>query len=71
MYKVSFSYMLAERFGQDPLEIYFCKRDPPGAWKDNLPFYGYAKCFWNQKVFKPVTTGNVRDENIKFQSEPV
>ena len=29
MHKVS--YVLAERFSQDPLEIYFSKHYPPGA----------------------------------------
>ena len=48
------SYVLAERFSQDPLETYFCRQHPPGAWKDKLPAYdfGYANIFWNQKVFK-------------------
>ena len=26
------SDMLAERFSQDPLENYFCKQHPLGAW---------------------------------------
>ena len=49
MHKIS--YVLAERFSQDPLETYFCKQHPRGAWKDNLLFYdfGYANTFWNQK----------------------
>ena len=38
------SDVFAERFSQDPLETYFCKQHPPGAWKDKLPLYdcGYA-----------------------------
>ena len=65
------SDMLAERFGQNPLESYFCKERPPGAWKDKLPLYdfGYANTFQNQEVFKPTATGKVRDENINFESD--
>ena len=37
MHKVS--YVLAERFSQDPLETYFWKQHPPGAWKDKPPLY--------------------------------
>ena len=29
---------------------------------------GYTKTFQNQKVFKPIVTGKVRDENINFES---
>ena len=41
-----------------------------GAWTDKLPLYdfGYAKTFQNQKVFKPIAIGKVRDENINFES---
>ena len=59
--------MLAERFNQDRLETNFCKYHPPGVWKDNLPLYGFDNTFWNQKVFKLIATGNIRDENIKFE----
>ena len=60
--------MLAERSRQDPLETYFYKQHPPGAWKDNLPLYdfGYSNTFQNQIAFKTIATGSVRDENIKF-----
>ena len=60
------SDVLAERFSQDPLETYFCKQHPSGASLDKLPLYdfGYAKNFRKQKVFKPIATGKVRDENI-------
>ena len=63
--------MLAEILSQDPLETYFCKQHPPGAWKDKLPLYdfGYANIFRKQKVFKPITTGNVRNENTIFESD--
>ena len=64
-------YVLAGRFSQDPLETCFCKQHPPGAWKDKLPLYyfGYANIFRNQKVFKPIRTGKVRDENLqKFRA---
>ena len=69
MYKVS--YVLAEQFNQDPLETYFWKQTTHGAWKDNLSFYDfrYANTFKNQKVLKAMTTDNVRDENIKFDSD--
>ena len=69
MYEVS--YLLFERFSQDPLETYFCKQHSPRAWNDNLPFYdfGYANTFWNQTVFKLIATGSVWDENIKFESD--
>ena len=68
MHKVS--YVLAERFSQDPLETYFRKQHPSGA-KDKLPLYdfGYDNIFGNQKVFKPISTGKVRDENIVFESD--
>ena len=66
MHKVS--YMLVERFSQDPLETYFWKQHPPGAWKDQSPLYdfGYANSFRNQKVFTPIATGHVKDEKYKF-----
>ena len=64
------SDVLAERFSQDPLETYFCKQHPPGAWIDKRPLYdfAYAKTFRNQKVFKPIATGKVGGENINFES---
>ena len=39
--------------------------------KNKLPLYdfGYAKIFRNQEVFKPITTGKVKDENIVFESD--
>ena len=60
----------AEGFSQDPLETYFCKQHSPGAWIDKLPLYdfGYAKTFQNQKVFKPIAIGKVRNRNINFES---
>ena len=65
------SDVLAERFSQNPLETYFCKQHFPGAWKAKLTFYdfGYANTFRNQKVFKPIAAGKVREENITFESE--
>ena len=41
------------------------------AWKDNLPLYDfdYANTFRNQKVFKPIAAGNVRDKNVNFESD--
>ena len=65
------SFVLVERFIQDPLETYFCKQHSPGGWKANLLFYDfdYTNTMWNQKVCKPIATGNVRGENIKFESD--
>ena len=62
--------MLAERFSQDPLEMYFCKQHPPAAWKDTLHLHGfsYTNTFQNQISFKHIATGSVRDENKKFES---
>ena len=67
MHKVS--YVLAERFSQDPLETYFRKQHPSGAKDKPLYDFGYANIFGNQKVFKPISTGKVRDENIVFESD--
>ena len=60
-------YVLIKRFGQDPLETYFCKQHPHGPWKDKLPLYNvdYANNFRNQKLFKPVATGKVGDKNLE------
>ena len=62
MHKVS--YVLAERFSQDPLETYFCKQHPSRARKENLLLddFGYANTFRNQIAFKPTVTGSARDE---------
>ena len=62
--------VLTEIFSQDPLETYFWKQHPPGAWIDKLPLYdfGYVKTFRNQKVSKAIATGKVKDENIDFES---
>ena len=68
------SDVLSERFSQDPLETYFCKQHPPGAWQDKLPSYdsGCAKNFhlhFCKKFSKPITAGKVRDEKINFESD--
>ena len=65
------SYVLGERFSQDPFETYFHKQHLSGAWKDNLSLYesGYANTFRNWKVIKSIVTGNVRDENMNFESD--
>ena len=59
------SDVLAERLSQNPLETYFCKQHPNGAWIDKLPLYefGYAKTFRNQKVFR------LKDKNMNFESD--
>ena len=65
------SDVLTERFSQDPLESYFCKKHPPGTSKVKLPLcdFSYANTFWIQNVFKPISTVKVRDENINFESD--
>ena len=68
MHKVS--YVLAERFCQDPLENYFGKQRSSGARKDNPSLYEFGSndnTIRNQKVFKPISTGNIRDEHINFE----
>ena len=71
MHKVS--YVLAERLSQDSLETYFGKQHPSGACKDNLPLYitlvMTTLFVRKQNVFKPTATGNVRDENINFETD--
>ena len=64
------SYVLTERFCQDPLENYFGKQRSSGARKDNPSLYDFGyngNTIRNQKVFKPIATGNVRDEHINFE----
>ena len=68
MHKVS--YVLTERFCQDPLENYFGKQRSSGARKDNPSLYEFGSddnTIRNQKVFKPIATGNIRDEHINFE----
>ena len=70
------SYVLTKRFCQDPLENNFGKQRSSGARKDNLFLYDFGyngNTIRNQKVFKPIATGNVRDEHINFEidTEPV
>ena len=61
------SDVLAERFSQGLLETFFCKQYPPGDWIVKLPLYDFAKTFQNQKVFKPIATGKVKNKNINFE----
>ena len=70
------SYVLTERFCQDPLENYFGKQCSSGARKDNPSLYDFGyndNTIRNQKVFKPIATENVRDKHINFEidAEPV
>ena len=68
MHKVS--YVLTERFCQDPLENYFGKQRSSGARKDNPSIYNFGyndDTVRNQKVFKPIATGNVGDEHINLE----
>ena len=74
MHKVS--YVLTERFCQDPLENYFGKQRSSGARKDNPSLYDFGyndNTIRNQKVFKPIATSNLHDEYINFEidTEPV
>ena len=68
MHKVS--YVSTKRFCQHPIENYFGKQRSSGAHKKN-PFlydFGYNdNTIRNQKVFKPIAIGNVRDEYINFE----
>ena len=70
------SYVLTGRFCQDLLENYFRKQSSSGARKDNPPHYDFGyndNTIKNQKVFKPIATGNLCDEhmNSKIDTEPV
>ena len=67
MYKVL--YVVAKRFCPDPLETYFYKQQPLGAWKDKLPLYdfSYANTFQNQKVFKTKATGKAIKKKSCFR----
>ena len=64
------SYVLTERLCQDPLENYFGKQRSSGARKDNSSLYDFGyndNTIRNQKVFKPITSGNVRAEDENFE----
>ena len=74
MHKVS--YMLTERSCQDPLENYFGKQRSSEARKESPSLYDFGyngNTIRNQKVFKPIATGNLHDEHINFEidTEPV
>ena len=72
MHKIS--YVLTERFCQDPLENNFGKECSSGARTDNSSLYDFGyndNTIRNQKVFKPIATGNVRDEHISFEIDTV
>ena len=59
------SYVLTERFWQDPLENYFGKQPSSGARKDNPSLYDFCyndNTIRSQKVCKPIATGNIHDE---------
>ena len=67
--------MLTERFSQDSFDTYFNKQHFLGAFKDNLSLYNFAyvNTIQDEKLFKPIETGNVQDENINSETdkEPV
>ena len=57
-------YVMTERFCQDPLENYFGRQISLGSRKDNpsMADFGYTdNAIRNQKIFKPITHGNVAD----------
>jgi len=63
------SYVLTERFCQDPLENYFGRQRSMGARKDNpsLRDVGYNdNTIRNQKVFRPIN-GNVQPDDYELQ----
>ena len=67
------SYVLTERFCQDPLENYFGHQRSLGARKDNpsLRDFGFNdNAIRNQNVFQPIV-GNVRSGQVEFSCEPI
>ena len=68
------SYVLSERFCQDPLENWFGRQRCSGSRKDNpsMVDFGYNNnTIRNQKHFKPITNGNVADSSmIALTDEP-
>ena len=71
-----------QRDYQDPLENYFGRqrsiRDRQRSIRDQkqnptLCNFGYRDSIWNQKIFRPVTGGNVATENFHpaIDTEPV
>ena len=74
MHKVS--YMLTERFCQDPLENYFGKQRSSEVRIESPSLYDFGyndNTIRNQNVFKPMATGNLHEEHINFEidAEPV
>ena len=60
-------YVLTEYFCQDPLENRFGRQRSLGSRKDNpsMAIVGYNNnAFINQKIFKPITNGNVADSDV-------
>lgn len=59
--------MFAERFSQDPLVTYFDKEHPSGPY---LSMTLIMTIFIpTQNVCKPLATDDVRDENVKFETD--
>ena len=71
----SCKYVLTERFCQDPLENYFGRQRSLGARKDNptLRKIGYNdNSIRNQKVFRPIASGNCIDQgSVEISEESV
>ena len=70
------SYVLTERFCQDPLENYFGRQRSMGARKDNpsVRDFGYNdNSIRNQKVFRPIQNGNSVDNValMEISDDPV
>ena len=61
------SYVLSERFCQDPLENWFRRQRCLGSRKDNpsMVDFGYnSNAIRNQKHFKPIANGNFADSGM-------
>ena len=56
------SYLLAERFSQDPLETYSAKQRLPGVCKEIIHLHGivYDNTIQKQNVFKPKKKSNTK-----------
>ena len=64
------SYVITEKFCQDPLENYFGRQRSMGARKDNpsVRDFGYNdNSIRNQKIFRPIQGGNSSDHNAALE----
>ena len=71
------SYILTERFCQDPLENYFGRQRSMGSRKDNpsMRDFGYNdNTIRNQKIFRPIASGNsggAMNAIVEISDEPL